>query len=64
MLAAAGGGFDQADQHVEPVARQALELLVASDSSIMRRCCTTSCAPQAIQACAGRPSRPARPVSW
>ncbi len=37
---------------------------LASDSSIMRRSCTTSCSPYAIQASDARPSRPARPVSW
>src|SRR5437867_563277 len=33
------------------------------DSSIMRRCCTISVRPYAIQALDGLPSRPARPVS-
>ena len=35
-----------------------------SDVSIILRCWTTSCSPYASQAVDGRPSRPARPVSW
>ena len=35
-----------------------------SELSIILRCWTTSCSPYASQAVDGRPSRPARPVSW
>ena len=50
--------------HLESLLHETrLNVASASDSTIMRRWSTTSPRPYTIHASAGRPSRPARPVS-